>query len=283
MSFYDKIVYREDGYVYLTQEVFDEMCNLLPNPDDYFWLTKAQMARILPFLPKSRGNKRVDDLRVLSGIIHVLKTGCRWRDAPKIYGSYSTLYSRFRRWSLSGVFNGILWRLAGQDADLFALMIDSMRVAVHRTACSMSVELGLGSRRIDRTPGGLSSKIHAVADARGRPVLLLLTSGTTSDYTGAEVMSDDFPLAKYFLGDRGYDATWLRELLQEMGMEPCIKPRKNRKDEVDYDVELYKTRHRIENCFGRIKDWRRVWARYDRCPIIFTGACTLAAIVTHWL
>ena len=56
-----------------------------------------------------------------------------------------------------------------------------------------------------------------------------------------------------------------------------------RKDEVDYDAELYKTRHRIENCFGRIKDWRRVWARYDRCPIIFTGACTLAAIVTSWL
>ena len=136
-----------------------------PNPDDCFWLAKAQMALILPVLPKSRGNKRVDDLRVLSGIIYVLMTGCRWRDAPKIYGYYSTLYSCFRWWSLSRVFNRILWGLVARDADLFTLIIDSMRIAVRRTACSMSTELGFGSRRIDRTPGGSISKLHAVADA----------------------------------------------------------------------------------------------------------------------
>ena len=64
MSFYDNIGYREDGYVRPAQEAFDEMCRLLPDPDDYFSLAKAQMALILSFLPKSRGNKRVDTICV---------------------------------------------------------------------------------------------------------------------------------------------------------------------------------------------------------------------------
>lgn len=283
MSFLDTIVYYRSGHVLLSQKEFEALCKLLPDSKHHFWLTEEQMARIRDSLPKSRGKRRVDDRKVLSGIIHVLKTGCRWRDAPKIYGSYSTLYSRFKRWGRARVFDRILWGLAGLDADLFALMIDSTYIPAHRTACSLAVLLEEDLRGIGHTAGGWTSKIHTVADMRGRPLLLLVTGGNVSDYDGADYLADYFPKAEHFLGDRGYDANWLRARLEKMGTEPCIKPRKNRKKKIDYDTELYKKRHRVENCFNRLKDWRRVWVRYDRCPRVYAAACTLAAIVMFWL
>jgi transposase len=71
--------------------------------------------------------------------------------------------------------------------------------------------------------------------------------------------------------------------LQERDITPCIPGRKNRKLEIGYDTTLYRERHRIENTFGRIKDWRRVATRYDRCADLFLSACCLAAVVIYWI
>ena len=71
---------------------------------DLFWLTDVQMARLEPFFPKSHGKPRVDDRRVLSGIIFINRNGLRWRDAPKEYGPHKTLYNRWKRWSDKGNF-----------------------------------------------------------------------------------------------------------------------------------------------------------------------------------
>src|SRR5215213_7258449 len=80
---------------------------------DYFWLTKAQFARLKPLLPTdTRGKPRVDDRRVISGIVHVLKPGGRWIDAPAIYGPRKTLYNRFVRWAAKGVWINIFRALA---------------------------------------------------------------------------------------------------------------------------------------------------------------------------
>ncbi len=73
--------------------------------NDLFYLSKSQLARIEPYFPLSHGVPRVDDLRVISGIIHVLKRGLQWRDAPREYGPHKTLYNRFIRWSKMGVMN----------------------------------------------------------------------------------------------------------------------------------------------------------------------------------
>ena len=77
-----------------------------------FWLGEHQLERIKPFFPKGRGVSRVDDCKVLSGIIHVLRYGLRWVDAPPVYGPYTSLYKRFRRWSDNGVFQLIFSELA---------------------------------------------------------------------------------------------------------------------------------------------------------------------------
>lgn len=79
----------------------------------YFWLTDLQFDRLKPLLPTdTRGVKRVDDRRVISGIIHVLQSGCRWKDAPAVYGPHKTLYNRFVRWARKGVWEDMFVRLA---------------------------------------------------------------------------------------------------------------------------------------------------------------------------
>ena len=102
-----------------------------------FWLTEAQMARLRPFFPKSHGRPRVDDLRVLSGIIFINRNGLRWCDAPREYGPAKTLYNRWKRWSDSGVFARIMVGLAAKDTDPKTIMIDATYLKAHRTACSL--------------------------------------------------------------------------------------------------------------------------------------------------
>ena len=100
-----------------------------------FWLTDAQMARLEPFFPRSHGKPRVDDRRVLSGIVHALKSGGRWGDCPEyVYGPKKTLCNRFRRWAERGVWERIFAQLAGVDGVPSRLFIDSSCIKVHRTA-----------------------------------------------------------------------------------------------------------------------------------------------------
>ena len=104
---------------------------------DVFLLSQAQMRRIKPFFPLSRGIPRVDDRRVVSGIVFVIRNGLRWRDAPPAYGPHKTLYNRFIRWSRLGVFDRIFAGLAGQAGKPARLMIDSTHLKAHRTAASL--------------------------------------------------------------------------------------------------------------------------------------------------
>jgi transposase len=104
---------------------------------DLFWLSDAQIQRISRHFPLSRGKERVDDRRVLSGILHVIRNGLRWRDAPAVYGPHKTLYNRFVRWTRLGVFSAIFADLAGQAGEPATIMIDSTHLKAHRTAASL--------------------------------------------------------------------------------------------------------------------------------------------------
>ena len=100
-----------------------------------FWLSDQQFARLQPLLPtKVRGVPRVDDRRVISGIIHVLQSGCRWRDAPAVYGPPKTLYNRFVRWARKGVWDDVFAQLAEAGGPPVALLLDSTPVKAHRSA-----------------------------------------------------------------------------------------------------------------------------------------------------
>ena len=197
---------------------------------DLFWLTDEQMAKLSPFFPKSHGKPRVDDRRVLSGIIFINRNGLRWRDAPEAYGPHKTLYSRWKRWSEKGIFAQMMVGLAAEHGEEKTVMIDATYLKAHRTATSMAAKKGARGRLIGRTKGD-----------------------------------------------------WFREALKDKGIRACIPGRKQRTTKVKYDKRRYKRRNRIEIMFGRLKDWRRVATRYDRCPEIFLSAIALAATVIYWL
>ena len=112
---------------------------------------------------------------------------------------------------------------------------------------------------------------------------MLLSEGQMSDYKGAALMLDAMPEARVLLGDRGYDADWFRNALAERGIDLCIPSKANRKIPIVHDRALYRQRHKIENMFGRLKDWRRIHTRYDRCAHTFFSAICIAATVIFWI
>ena len=101
-------------------------------------LSQAHMRRLAPFFPISRGLRRVDDRRVISGIVYVIRHGLQWKDAPHGYGPHKTLYNRFVRWSRLGVFDRIFSGLVAQAGVPKRLMIDSTHLKAHRTAASLA-------------------------------------------------------------------------------------------------------------------------------------------------
>lgn len=115
----------------------------------------------------------------------------------------------------------------------------------------------------------MNTKLYAVCDSLRRPIDLFITAGQVSDYIGARSLPGGLPNVKWLPGDRGYDADWFKEALRDKRIRACIPDRK--------------WRNRIEIMFGRLKDWRRVATRYDRCPKVFLSAVALAAVVIYWL
>lgn len=246
-----------------------------------FWLSAAQMERLQPHFPKLHGRPRVDDRRVLSGIIFIIHNGLRWCDAPREYGPHKTLYNRFVRWSRKGVFEKIFEELAkptGPEADI--LMIDATHLKAHR----IQPQKGGGEARlIGRTKGGMNSKLHTVGDGAGGPIRLHLTAGQRSGLKGTDALLPDLPPAKILIADRGYDSAKVRKIVSDQDIMICTPSKKNRKEPIPHCEATYKKRHKIENIFAKLKDWRRIAMRYDRCAHTFKSAIYIAATVIFWL
>ena len=249
---------------------------------DFFWFSDAQWARIGPLLPTdTRGMARVDDRRVLSGIVHALRNGGRWADCPReVYGPKKTLYNRFVRWAERGIGNGYSarWRAA----KTLPTGCSSIQPASRFIAAPAAEKGGLGPWH-RRTKGGRNTKLHAVCDAKGRPLVLLLTPGNVHDCKVAQRCIEAMPPAAELVADKGYDSKALRDWLAERGTTAVIPPRKNRKVQYHYDKTVYRQRNIIERMFCRLKDWRRIATRFDRNIRNFIAAIALAAAVIWWL
>ncbi len=114
-----------------------------------FWLSDQAWAAIEPHLPRGKpGKPRVDDRRVISGILHVLKTGCRWRDVPSDYGPPTTIYNRYHRWSQRRIWQRIFETMAATGPVPEELSLDSSHVKAHRSA--QSTKGGRGAKRSAR-------------------------------------------------------------------------------------------------------------------------------------
>jgi transposase len=222
---------------------------------DYEWTA------IKPMLPnKPRGIRRVNDRRVLNGVFWVLRSGAPWRDLPETYGPRTTCYNRFVRWRQAGVWDQIMDALAaGHDAAV--QMIDTSIVRVHQHGACIADN---NHQDMGRSRGGLTSNIHAVVDSNGLAVHLALTPGEAHDNRLCEVLLSALLPQAMLLADRGYDADWIREFARQQGAWANIPPKRNRKEPICFSPYLYRARNLIERFFNKIKQCRRVAARYDK-------------------
>jgi transposase len=152
-----------------------------------------------------------------------------------------------------------------------------------------SASLGGGRKRgeqkqaVGRSRGGRNTKIHALADAKGRLIAILLTGGEAHDCPVAERLIRRVKPPKRMLGDKAYDSAELREELDERGTKPVIPNRSNRKQPYSFSKRLYKLRWRIESAFSRLKDFRRIATRYDRLARNYLASVCLAAALVWWI
>lgn len=240
-------------------------------------ISKRQFNRFKRHLPVRSNAEKVSARVVLSCAIWVIKGGRCWHEIPGRYGNHNTIYKRFARWSKSDVFRNTFYSLAAKARTNTPAMIDATIVKAHRTAASMRFDGE--ERKIGRSAGGLTTKIHLLANTEKIPLDFSLTPGQTHDSKeGESLIRRNLFRFKTLLADRGYDSDSIREGLAERGRIACIPPKSNRKNPASYDREIYKKRSGIENMFSQLKDWRGIAMRFCRSAHMFDSAVCLALI-----
>lgn len=246
-------------------------------------LRDDQWERIKNFLPGRVGHvggTATDNRLFVEAVLYRYRAGVPWRDLPERFGDWKNVHRRWSRWAQGRVWEKVFQHLAGEADNEYA-MIDSTIVRAHQHSAGAQKKEG-ENQALGRSKGGLSTKIHATVDARGNPIGFLLTPGQACDLEGADVLLPALE-APMVIADKGYDADQrVLQPLAQAGKTAVIPPKANRKSQRAYDRELYKARHRIENFFCKLKQFRAIATRYDKTVRNFLTAVYLAA-VTVWL
>jgi transposase len=221
-----------------------------------FWLNDEQWAKIGPLIPMNRpGQKPRNNRRILSGIIHVLKTGYRWKDCPPKYGPYTMAYNRFNRWSGRGTWQEIFATVAGSPLAARTGALDSTHVKAHR--CAGGGKGGPRSRR------SASPKVAKQQDSwacrQGVPLVGLNPHpGNAADCAVRASMRQFGLTASRNCSATACDSNWFRKSLRKEGIRHVIPGRSNRKKRIRHDKQVYKARNVIERFCCRLKDFKRV-------------------------
>ncbi|MFY4730679.1 IS5 family transposase [Nitrospira sp. BLG_2] len=237
---------------------------------------------LLPGREDTVGATAQDNRLFVEAILYRYRTSVPWRDLPERFGDWKNIHRRHRRWAESGVWEKVFNRLA-QDADNEYAMIDSTIVRAHQhSAGARRDKKGTQNEAIGRSKGGLTTKIHAVCDALGNPTGFHLTPGQAHDLQGADVFLPEIK-AQALIADKAYDADErVIEPLRKAGKTIVIPPKSNRHHKRDYDEDVYKDRHLIENFFAKLKQYRAIATRYDKRASTFLSAVYMAASII-WL
>lgn len=256
-----------------------------------------RIKNILPGREGHVGGTSGDNRLFVDAVLYRYRGGIPWRDLPERFGHYRAVHQRHMRWSKSGVWEKV-FKVLAEDLDNEYAMIDSTSaygtstllsataVASRIRACPSTQcrcpKKDTTDQCIRRSKGGLSTKIHATCDALGNPTGFHLTAGQAHDLEGADALLNDIK-ADAFLADKAYDADErVLNRLHSIGCNAVIPPKSNRKEQREYDQELYKARHLIENFFAKLKQYRAIATRYDKTATAFLGAIHLSAAVV-WL
>lgn len=237
--------------------------------------------KIYMFLQTVKGIhvKKTDSVRCfIEAVYYVLRTGCQWRMLPKQYGHFRAVHKRYKHWTERGIWEDMM--LDFSDVDLQDTMLDSTIVRAH--ACAAGYEKdGNDAQALGRSKGGFTTKVHALIDALGLPIRFILTAGQVHDSTQSEALLDGVKNSNV-LADKAYYSKKLHAFLIENDCNMVIPPRSNAKEPHEYDKEIYKERHLIECFFSKLKHFRRVFSRFDKTMISFSGFLHIAGSLI-WL
>lgn len=230
----------------LPDPTWDKIGNFLKDPPGIY---VGQEDRCRPFVEAGLWRRR---------------SGAQWRLLPATEGKWNRVYNRFIRWGEKGVWEA-LHRGVTADRDEESLMVDRPIVRAH--ACAAGARQKAAEPETDqalgRSRGGGSTKIHLVADGLGHGLDFRLTGGQVAAITQAEALRSG-RLADYGILDKASEADNIVQFLQSQGMIPVIPPRSSRKTRRDYDSHLYRERHLLECFIGKLKQFRRVFSRFDK-------------------
>ena len=241
-----------------------------------FVIGDAVWEKIAPLLPGKKSDRGVtakDNRLFLEAVLWRVRAGLPWRDLPLEFGNSNSVSKRFRRWVRRRVFDRSFNALSGEP-DFEDAMIDGTIVSVHQKASGANG--GAETNAIGRSRGGLTTKIVALVDARGNLVRFVLLPGQRHDSVGVAPLIDGVSFDA-LLGDKAFDADWLRADLDDRGAAAVIPPRSNRKVIIDDDTQMYRWRHLVENYFAKIKAFRSIATRYDKTAESFSANINLAA------
>ena len=217
----------------------------------------------------------------MEAILWVLRTGIGWRDLPPQFGPWTTVYSCFRSWSRSGLWQAILQILSEERSDDEYLMIDSTAVRVHQHAAGPAG--GQLAQAMGRSRASLSTKIHLACDALGYPKGFLLTAANVSDYDQCKpLLHAHLKPQSWAIMDKGYDSDAIRAYVNQLGSTAVIAANASRSKKPPFDQHLYHERHRIENLFARLKTFRRISTRYEKLALHFSSMVAIACLLV-WL
>ena len=226
------------------------------------------------------GRPRAKLETIVAAVLHLLRAGCPWRDLPCGGVHWRTVYGYFVRWRDAGIWAEILAVLAERQVGRLR-HIDSTYVRVNQSAANPPG--GRSTQAMGPSRGGLTTKIHALVDGRGRARKLLLSAGNLADITLVPEMVGDLHKASCgaLVADKGYDSDALRCQLKAKGVFPCLSLNATRRAARPFHRGYYRRRHRVENFFCAMKRHRRVATRYDKLAASFLAFVSLAAIL-HW-
>ncbi|HEX8828268.1 MAG TPA: IS5 family transposase [Xanthobacteraceae bacterium] len=231
-------------------------------------LRDDQWDRIKDILPGREGHvggTAADNRLFVEAVLFRFRAGIPWRDLPERFGDWKIVYQRFNRWAKSDVFERVFTLLAS-DHDNEYMMIDATIVRAHQH--SAGAQKKMGAQAIGRSRGGLTTKIHALVDALGNPVEVMLSPGQDHDLTCAEPLIEAVhPDA--LIADKAFDADPFIGALNARAITPVIPPKSNRKTPRPCDFALYRERNLIERFFNKLKQFRAIATRYDKLAKIF--------------
>jgi transposase len=246
-------------------------------------LSDAEWNRIYEFLTiQSRiyTGKESKCREFVEAVLWILRSGAQWRLLPEDRGKWNSVFKRFDRWGKKEIWKE-LFQYCSHDPDMENIMVDSTVVRAHACAAGAAHKVEQENQALGRSKGGFSTKIHIIVDALGNALDFILTGGQAADVTQAIPLLEGHQASNALL-DKAYDADSVISFLQQHGIVPVIPPKSNRIEQREYDQYLYKERHLVECFIGKLKQFRRIFSRFDKTSANFLNFIYFASVLI-WL